>query len=79
MVTFLHLCRLSLAQGTSDFCVAPDTFILNMTEGQLSTGNEPARLCVSQTVPLYMSFSPVVTQPLPTPPHQVQLDPRGTS
>lgn len=25
------------AVGTSDFCVAPDTFLLNITEGQLST------------------------------------------
>ncbi|XP_035157562.2 protein tweety homolog 2 isoform X1 [Callithrix jacchus] len=25
------------AVGTSDFCVAPDTFILNITEGQIST------------------------------------------
>nr|XP_012309213.1 protein tweety homolog 2 isoform X1 [Aotus nancymaae] len=27
----------AVAVGTSDFCVAPDTFILNITEGQIST------------------------------------------
>lgn len=34
--------RLSVAQGTGDFCSAPDTFILNVTEGQIRTGNEPS-------------------------------------
>ena len=36
---FLHPVPLSLTQATSDFCVAPDTFILNVTEGQISPGN----------------------------------------
>nr|XP_019596009.1 PREDICTED: protein tweety homolog 2 isoform X2 [Rhinolophus sinicus] len=38
------------AVGTSDFCVAPDTFILNMTEGQLSTEVTRYYLYCSQSV-----------------------------
>lgn len=44
-VTFLHPSRLSPAQGTGDFCAAPDAFILNITEGQLRTGNKLSGLC----------------------------------
>ncbi|KAF6300075.1 tweety family member 2 [Rhinolophus ferrumequinum] len=38
------------AVGTSDFCVAPDTFILNITEGQLSTEVTRYYLYCSQSV-----------------------------
>lgn len=44
-LTFLHPVPLSLTQATSDFCVAPDTFILNITEGQISTGNALSGRC----------------------------------
>ncbi|XP_039715076.1 protein tweety homolog 2 isoform X1 [Pteropus medius] len=37
------------AVGTSDFCVAPDTFILNTTESQLSTGVTRYYLYCSQS------------------------------
>ncbi|KAM8775218.1 protein tweety homolog 2 [Rhynchonycteris naso] len=38
------------AVGTSDFCAAPDTFILNITEGQLSTEVTRYYLYCSQSV-----------------------------
>lgn len=86
VLTFPHPAHLSLAQGTSDFCVAPDTFILNVTESQIHTGNSSwasvvhailgaqARPTASQSVPLLTSFSLAVSQPLSTPILQVQMD-----
>lgn len=35
------LCSVSSPQGTSDFCVAPDKFIMNQTESEISAGREP--------------------------------------
>lgn len=67
---------LSLAQGTSDFCSAPDTFILNVTEGQIRTGNEPSEPLLSEPLRVLgpgpqpaTRFSPVVPPTVPQPPH----------
>lgn len=35
------LCSVSSPQGTSDFCVAPDKFIMNQTDSDISAGREP--------------------------------------
>lgn len=61
---------LSVAQGTGDFCSAPDTFILNITEGQIRTGNEPLGPRLSEPLQILRPgprpagpFSPVITCP----------------
>lgn len=38
-LTFLYPFLSSTTQGTSDFCVTPDIYILNSTQSQISSGN----------------------------------------
>ncbi|XP_055281846.1 protein tweety homolog 2-like [Moschus berezovskii] len=37
-----------VAMGTSDFCASPDTFILNITEGQVRPGKDLSCCCQSR-------------------------------
>lgn len=85
-VTFLHPSRLSPAQGTGDFCAAPDAFILNITEGQLRTGNKLSGLCgqshsgcsvQARGQPGCASTYPFQHGSHPSPPHPCTSGPAG--